>query len=487
MARSAHGVGRLAALAAAAGIAMAAAPAARAASSEAAFACPPLPAPGYCGDDGPALLAGLGTPADVAVRRDGGYLVADTTNNAIRAVEAGLITTVAGAGIRRGSRRRRACTWRSPAAWRRSATAACWSPTPAGTGCSRSTRAGACDGRGRAGPADVGRAQPRGVLVADAGSNRILLIRPAGRSPRSLARERRAPRATAVPRWRLAGPAGARARRARRRLRRGDCRRARAALDRGGRIEYVAGPFGGAPAIAFGPDGLLRLADPATRRIVRLDAGGGSTTLVRSTRCSAEPALRHPAALAVTRSGDLLIADSAARRILLARDSRVVTAAGAGLRVGRGCADEPARAKLLAQDAPSAGSPDRTTGRPARRGRRASAAGVIRGCAPRSQWRFTIRFLYIRQRGRVVRRPTSRRGFRLYLYVGAQARLVLQARRAGRLRWRYPRRGSSPPRGGRVRIDAKRLRRGRYRLAVQAQSRSLNQRICRTFTLRVRR
>ena len=105
MGRSAHGVGRRAALVVAVGTAMAATPAAHAASGEAAFPCPPLPAPGYCGDDGPALSGGFGTPADIAVRRNGGYLVADATNNAIRAVEAGRITTVAGAGVRRGSRR----------------------------------------------------------------------------------------------------------------------------------------------------------------------------------------------------------------------------------------------------------------------------------------------------------------------------------------------------------------------------------------------
>jgi NHL repeat len=56
-------------------------------------------AAGNTGDDGPATDAELSFPAGVAVTADGGFLVADTANNVVRAVSpAGVITRVAGTG-----------------------------------------------------------------------------------------------------------------------------------------------------------------------------------------------------------------------------------------------------------------------------------------------------------------------------------------------------------------------------------------------------
>ena len=54
---------------------------------------------GNTGDDGPATDAKLGVPRGVAVTADGGFLIADTSNNEVRRVSAaGIITRVAGTG-----------------------------------------------------------------------------------------------------------------------------------------------------------------------------------------------------------------------------------------------------------------------------------------------------------------------------------------------------------------------------------------------------
>ena len=56
--------------------------------------------PGYGGDDGPATIAQLDNPFDVAPLEDGGFLIADTGNDVIRKVSrSGRITTVAGVGV----------------------------------------------------------------------------------------------------------------------------------------------------------------------------------------------------------------------------------------------------------------------------------------------------------------------------------------------------------------------------------------------------
>ena len=55
---------------------------------------------GYAGDGGPATSAQLDQPFDVAPLPDGGFLIADVGNHAIRKVDKnGIITTVAGTGV----------------------------------------------------------------------------------------------------------------------------------------------------------------------------------------------------------------------------------------------------------------------------------------------------------------------------------------------------------------------------------------------------
>jgi hypothetical protein len=100
-----HRARRRAAFGAAIAIAVAAAHAAAAAAVPVApqvtDACPAgVLDGGYCGDGGPVTDAKLAGPRGVAALADGGYLVADSLNSAIRRVDAaGTISTVAGIGV----------------------------------------------------------------------------------------------------------------------------------------------------------------------------------------------------------------------------------------------------------------------------------------------------------------------------------------------------------------------------------------------------
>jgi hypothetical protein len=235
------------------------------------------------------------------------------------------------------------------------------------------------------------------------------------------------------------------------------------------------------------PDGRLVVADPLSRRVMHMGSDGSSPTLVTRARCSS---LGYPAALAVLPDGGVLIADTGAARVLIARDGNVRPIAGAGLRrPSHACGDATARAELTAPAAPRAGTPDHTYAPPTTPPVGASpgpAPRVLGPCAPRPRWTFSLRFLYLQQGGRVVRQPSSRSGFRAYFYVSVRARLVAAVLRRGHLRWRYPRRGATRPRGGRVAVRVRRLSRGPYQLVMRAESPS-RQRICHRLRFRVRR
>ncbi len=54
--------------------------------------------PGYSGDGGQATSAQLFNPVDVALDGQGSLYIVDSTNNRIRKVSGGIITTIAGTG-----------------------------------------------------------------------------------------------------------------------------------------------------------------------------------------------------------------------------------------------------------------------------------------------------------------------------------------------------------------------------------------------------
>ena len=55
---------------------------------------------GYAGDGGPAITATFGAPKELGIDRDGGMLIVDTENHAIRRIDPrnGIIVTIAGTG-----------------------------------------------------------------------------------------------------------------------------------------------------------------------------------------------------------------------------------------------------------------------------------------------------------------------------------------------------------------------------------------------------
>src|SRR5439155_1681746 len=103
---------------------------------------------GSTGDGGPATAAKLNSPTGVAATADGGYLIADTNNHAIRRVSpAGTITTVAGTLT-----------------------------TPGSTG-----DGGPATAAKLYGPAGVAATADGGYLIADTGNHAIRRVSPAGR------------------------------------------------------------------------------------------------------------------------------------------------------------------------------------------------------------------------------------------------------------------------------------------------------------------
>ncbi len=107
--------------------------------------------PGSSGDNGPAAAARLNNPNDVAVLTGGAVVIADTGNHTVRRVDAGTITTAAGA---------------------------------AGVACSAVTNlcgdGGAATGGRLNGPLSVAADAANGYLIADTGDNRIRQVSAGG-------------------------------------------------------------------------------------------------------------------------------------------------------------------------------------------------------------------------------------------------------------------------------------------------------------------
>jgi hypothetical protein len=113
---------------------------------------------------------------------------------------------------------------------------------------------------------------------------------------------------------------------------------------------------------------------------------------------------------------------------------------------------------------------------------------TTRACrTPDEPKRFEVRFQYIVQDDRVVRRPRANRRF----YVGysvkiGNADIRLTIRRAGRTVWAHPEKGTVQD-GGALEYPVPGLRRGRYRMTMHADSDAKDQKICLSRALIVRR
>jgi sugar lactone lactonase YvrE len=503
-----------------------------AATSHGSFRCPPVAAPGYCGDRGPAVQAGLGGPTDVAMRPDGSYLVADAVNNVVRLVSRGRITTVAGGGSASGGAgNARRARLRFPAGI---ATLSGNRFLIADTGNNRvllvepngqfSTVAGDVvpGHRGDGGPAARARlrspmavapTEDGGVLIADTGNHRVRMARADGtittvagtgrrgsggdRGPAALATLDRPIDVTATPGGSfLVATADGRVR----------------DVGADGIIRTLLwDALAGASRIAALSDGAVLVSQSRARRILRIGHDGMQQAVAFGGLCGG-PHRERPAdragfgvlsGVAAAADGDVFVADTGARRILRIDGGRVYVDAGAGLGVPKAACDRegapeylPATTPLAPgavdpQYPPAPGPPAPGPPPPGPPPPGPSPGGGGGGPPPsrlcsRGPALFRLRFGYIEQRGRVTRRPRARRPFSVLFYVGTRAQVWLSVERGGRARWRIPRTGTVT-RQGAAKFRLPGLRPGRYRLRLRADSSVHRQRLCIDLRLRVRR
>jgi DNA-binding beta-propeller fold protein YncE len=444
------------------------------------FPCPDLAGPGYCGDGGPALRAGLSLPVDVAALPDGGYVIADAGNDAVRAVTPdGRITTLAG-GERAG--RRGVAHLRLPSGVAADSGGRIF---VADTGDNRVLvleRSGvahriAGDGvaghRGDGGPARLARlAAPTAVapaadgtvLIADTGNDRVRRVGIDG-TIMTVARVRRPMDvAVLVDQSLLVASAN------------GELYR----ITADGATVLVPVDLGDDPAIASLPDGGAVAANPTRGRVIRLHAGSFAPETLTSSSCPTRftprpttAALRRPAGLTSTPSGEILVTDTATSRIVRLTDGAAQVIAGAGLptpvRPCKTLGAMPDPPNILAR-------------------LRANPVGTDAGygppfsCADRYYWTFQLRFRFI-----VPRVPRVRRTFAMYYSSSRRVRIHLTLRRAGLTR-RIPRhsfRTQHPQFRIVVRHGLRRA--GRYRTRLVATAGLQTQCVNRTIRIRKRR
>jgi hypothetical protein len=452
--------------------------AAAGASGDGGVSCPRLAAPGYCGDDGPAERAGLSMPTDVAVRPEGGFVIADAGNDAIRDVTAtGRIRTLAGPATATG--RAHLKLPGGVAALPRGRTLV------ADTGNNRVVLVeprgtlrivagdGVAGGRGDGGPAPRARlsgpmavvpARDGGLIIADTGNNRVRLVRTDGiiitiagtgrpgfsgdGGPATAARlERPVDVAVLADGAIVIATADGRLRR----------------VERDATIRSLPARVRGEPAVAALPDGTLAVSEPAAHRVLRLGLGAlalsapdaiiaqGAGCVPRRRQSEPGPAkLRYPAGLSVTPMGEILVADTGAHRILRAAPGGVHVVVGAGLGLPAiHCGEHATPDEVLARLRAGSNAIDRDYPpplppppplRPSPGGAPAGSTSPPPGARPpgpcfdRASWSFNIRYLFTEPE-----RPRVRQRFEMVFSASARVFVRLTARR-GQFKAAVPRR-----------------------------------------------
>jgi sugar lactone lactonase YvrE len=419
------------------------------------------------------MQAGLSTPTDVAIRADGGYVISDSENDAVRLVSPdGRISTIAGGeltGLHETpvSARLRFPTGLSALPDGRVLVADAGQHRVVSISPSGAVEVVVGDGHaGHAGdggpavsaqlsrPMAVAATSHGDVFIADTGNNRVRVVRGDGRivtvagtgvagssgdgGPAVLARLDRPIDVAALSDGTVAVATMD-----------GYVRRLRP----DGTITMVhRGRTHGAAALAAAADGSLVVADRGLRRIFRIAADGSVSILARGScgdvrSVGRDGVLGSVAGVAAGPRGDVLIADSGMHRIVRLADGDLRAVAGAGLR------PPPDACR-------PAGAPERIlTRRPSQ-----DPYFEKPSCKDRTYWTFNMSLIGIRPD-----RPRVRQPFRVAAGAAARVRYRFVAIRRGR-RVRVPRRGTRTNRQVRivVRFGRGLPRRGRWRLRFVA-------------------
>jgi DNA-binding beta-propeller fold protein YncE len=228
---------------------------------------------GYLGDGGPATLAQLAGPTGVAVDRAGGILVVDASNR-VRRIAYGTITTVAGSGV----------------------------PGDVSQGLPLPEDGGPAIDAQLNDPIGIALDRDGSILIADALYHRVRRVTPDG-TITTIAGD-------GIPQFTGDGGPAARA-----------------------SLQYPTG-------VAVDRDGNVLIADAENHRIRRIDAEGTITTVAGIGGAgyagdggpATKAMLHRPTGVAVTRRGELLIADEYNHRIRrVGPNGRISTVAGTGL------------------------------------------------------------------------------------------------------------------------------------------------------------
>lgn len=407
------------------------------------FPCARLPAPGTCGDGGPALDSGLARPTGVAVAKGGELLVADGAAGVLRRISAdgridavrtrGRLRFPAGVAVRADGRPVVADAARNQVL------------VIGPRGRMTSLAPGFAFDR----PLDVDVTADGDVLVADLGADRVRRIGSDGRVD-TVAAVRRPVDVAASPDGGFV-VAGA------------DGRVQRVAP--GGETRRI-GRFGRDPAVTVAADGAVLVAEAHRHRIVRV-LPDGATEVVATGGCrTGAGLLGFVTALAIAADGSLVATDAGAGRVLAISGPLIRVVAGAGLAVPRdACRADRSRRVLAALSPPPRASADDIYSTP-------SCPGA-RDIPP-----FNVKLRSVRPA-----RPRARQRFAVRGSTSMRARIFLRAKRRAVTR----RTKAIRPRGSTFRLVFKRglPRAGTYRLLLVADN-ARGERACARAKIKIR-